>query len=194
MLAAGAEYIRRIQGSESDTVVTAVDVLMGKVPVGKNVVIIGGGATGCETADYLLGEAVKLKFTQVDGVRGELMFEKEVSGKPEHDVTIVEMLPEIATDMDEFNKHVMHILLPEKGAEILAGTMVEEIAPDGVHVIDRETKGKKLLKADTVILAGGLKPRTLELSDLHSDLAGDSEKPGRIADAVFSAYARTRRI
>ncbi|NCC67855.1 MAG: hypothetical protein EOM14_06620, partial [Clostridia bacterium] len=117
-----------------------------------------------------------------------------VSGEPDHKVTIVEMLPEIATDMDEFNKQVMHILLPEKGAKIMADTMVEEIVPGGVYVIDRKTGEKTLLMADTVILAGGLKPRTMDLSDFESDLAGDSEKPGRIADAIFSAYARARRL
>jgi 2,4-dienoyl-CoA reductase-like NADH-dependent reductase (Old Yellow Enzyme family)/pyruvate/2-oxoglutarate dehydrogenase complex dihydrolipoamide dehydrogenase (E3) component len=194
MLASGAEYVRRIKGSDRGSVVTAVDVLLGKVQTGKDVVIIGGGATGCETADWLCGDAVKLKFTQVDGVDGKLLFEKTVSGKPDHEVTIVEMLPDIATDMDEFNKQVMHILLPEKGAKIMADTMVEEIVPGGVYVIDRKTGEKTLLMADTVILAGGLKPRTMDLSDFESDLAGDSEKPGRIADAIFSAYARARRL
>ena len=194
MLAAGAEYVRRINGCDQSSVVTAIDVLMGKVPVGKNVVIIGGGATGCETADWLLGDAVELEFTKVDGVAGELLFEKRVNGELLHDITIVEMLPDFATDMDEFNRHVMHILLPEKGAKILAGTMVEEIIPEGVRVIDRKTGEKTLLKADTVILAGGLRPRAMDLSDFENDLAGDSEKPGRIADAIFSAYARMRRI
>ncbi|MEA4894986.1 MAG: NAD(P)/FAD-dependent oxidoreductase [Oscillospiraceae bacterium] len=194
MLTAGAEYVRRIKGCDQSSVVTAIDVLMNKTSVGEKIVIIGGGATGCETADWLLGDAVELKFTKVDGVAGELLFDKKVNGRPSHDVTIVEMLPDIATDMDEFNRHIMHILLPEKGAKILTGTMVEEIANGGVRVVDRKTGEKTMLKADTVILAGGLRPRTMDLSDFESDLAGDSEKPGRIADAVFSAYARTRRI
>jgi len=194
MLAAGAEYIRRIKGGERDTVVTAVEVLTGKVLVGKNAVIIGGGATGCETADYLLGDSVKLHFTKVDGVDGELLFEMEIYGEAEHTVTIIEMLPEIASDMDEFNKHIMHILLPEKGAKILTDTMVEEIGDDGVRVKNRITGEISHIEADTVILAGGLKPRTMELSGFKHDLSGDSEKPGRIADAVFSAYARTRRL
>ncbi|MEG1540500.1 MAG: NAD(P)/FAD-dependent oxidoreductase [Oscillospiraceae bacterium] len=194
MLASGAEYVRRIKGSEREAVVTAVDVLLGKKSVGKRVVIIGGGATGCETADYLLAEATKLHFTKVDGVDGKLMYEKTVTGEPEHEVTIVEMLPEIAGDMDDFNKRVMHILLPEKGVHVLAGTMVEEINDQGVRVIDRSSGKKTMIYADTVILAGGLKPNAMEVPGVFGDVAGDSEKPGRIADAIFSAYARTRRF
>jgi hypothetical protein len=48
---------------------------------------------------------------------------------------------------------------------------------------------EEVLKADTVILAAGLTPNEAIRS---ADAVGDNVKPGRIADATYSAYAAVR--
>ena len=51
---------------------TAIDALTAPEQVGQNVVIIGGGATGCESADFFAGERVELKWLGKEGVNGPL--------------------------------------------------------------------------------------------------------------------------
>lgn len=54
ILAAGSEEIvPHIPGIFRENVVTGQDVLRGTADVGDNVVVIGGGMVGCETAEYL---------------------------------------------------------------------------------------------------------------------------------------------
>ena len=57
IIATGAKA-RRIPIPGADTAVEAIDVLLGKVPVGEKVTVIGGGLTGCEIAYelYLQGK------------------------------------------------------------------------------------------------------------------------------------------
>ena len=60
VIATGAHYVApEIPGIDSADVVTAEDVLSGKVEPKGEVVILGGGGVGCETAQYLIGKGVK---------------------------------------------------------------------------------------------------------------------------------------
>lgn len=60
VIATGAHYVApAIPGIDSADVVTAEDVLSGKVEPKGEVVILGGGGVGCETAQYLIGKGVK---------------------------------------------------------------------------------------------------------------------------------------
>lgn len=188
----GAEYMRRICGSDSASVMTAVEALTEPEKVGEHVVIIGGGASGCESAEYFAGEGVELRWLGKEGVCGAMRYERivhpEAAGSRK--VTIVEMLPEVAGDMDEFNREVMRICLKEKGVQVLTGVRVQKITEDSVEIVTSSGENR-LLRADTVILAAGLAPR--QCVD-GADPVGDSVKPGRIGDATYSAYARAREI
>ena len=54
VLATGAKpIVPNIQGINNSNVVTYFDVLAGLVKTGTKVVVVGGGSTGCETAEYL---------------------------------------------------------------------------------------------------------------------------------------------
>lgn len=189
----GADYMRRIPGSDGAQVMTAVQALTEPEKVGRNIVIIGGGASGCESAEFFAGERVSLVWKGKDGVCGPMIYEKCIHEDipTEHEVTIVEMLPEVAGDMDEFNKEIMRITLPEKGVHLLTGVRVERIEAGKVIVSDKD--GQKELPADTVILAAGLMPNGCNAVP-HAPTAGDSMKPGRIGDATYSAYAAARNL
>ena len=101
------------------------------------------------------------------------------------------MLPQVASDMDEFNKELMRVALKEKNVRILAGARVERVLDGAVHLIDAQGQ-EQHLAADTVVLAAGLMPRQCAAAD--AEPAGDSVKPGRIGDATYSAYALARRL
>ena len=193
--AVGASYARFIPGSTGKNVITAIEALQEPSRVGRRVAIIGGGASGCETAEYFAGERVKIEFTGVDGINGPLLYRKteEPATEEDHEVTVIEMMPGYAQDMDEFNKAAMHVLLPEKGVKLLTGTRVLEINAEGVRVCLPGGE-EKLLEADTVILAAGLQTNTLpeSFAGIPVQWVGDCSKPGRIGDATYSAYAAMR--
>lgn len=195
--AVGASYARFIPGSTGKNVITAIEALQEPSRVGRRVAIIGGGASGCETAEYFAGERVKIEFTGVDGINGPLLYRKteEPATEKDREVTVIEMMPGYAQDMDEFNKAAMHVLLPEKGVTLLTGTRVLEINAEGVRVCLPEGE-EKLLEADTVILAAGLQTNTLPeaLAGIPVQWVGDCSKPGRIGDATYSAYATMREL
>lgn len=194
LAACGADYMRRIPGSDGAGVLTAVQALTRPESVGKNVVIIGGGASGCEAADYFAGEAVTLRWLGKEGVRGPMRYTRieEPAQESAHCVTVVEMLPEIAGDMDEFNREVMRITLREKGVCIRTGVRVLSIGGGEVRLADADGK-EAAVAADTVILAAGLAPHPCADGE-NAVCVGDAEKPGRIGDATYSAYAAARRI
>lgn len=197
VVAAGASYARRIPGSGGENVVTAVEALKHPELVGDNVVIIGGGATGCESAEYFSYRGTELRFKQVKGIDGELLYDKIIkeSGRKGRNVTLLEMMPEIASDMDEFNGKVIKIVLKENGVDVLTSMMVEEIREGSVAVKSVLSGEKKVISADTVILAGGLCPeKVITEREIPVYWIGDSNKPGRIADALYDAYALVKRL
>lgn len=195
--ATGASYARFIEGSTGENVLTAVQALNEPERVGKKIVIIGGGATGCETAEFFAGEHISLRFTGVDGIDGALLYETQVDEtKPvRHSITVVELMGGYAEDMDDFNRAVMHAALPEKGVHILTGTRIKCIRADGAVAISPDGS-ECFLPADTVILAAGLSANVPQEA-LHEKpllCVGDSAKPGRIGDATYSAYAAMREL
>jgi pyruvate/2-oxoglutarate dehydrogenase complex dihydrolipoamide dehydrogenase (E3) component len=123
--------IPHIPGIDRQNVVTAHDVLNGKVDTGHNVIIVGGGLIGSETADHLANHGKK--------------------------VTIVEMLPEIAKDEEANVRYFLLKDLKEKDVAIYTNAVVKEIVDDGV-IAELAGKVEKIGPADTIVIAVGVKP------------------------------------
>ena len=92
------------------------------------VVVIGGGIVGCETAEYLAAE----------GLKG---------------ITIVEMLPDIAEGMEKTAQLLLQKRLKEYGVSVLTEAKVERITGEAVVL-----EGGKEIKADAVVIAVGRIP------------------------------------
>lgn len=153
-----------IPGINGKNVVTANDVLMEKVKVGKKVVVAGGGQVGTETADFVAEKGLA------------------------ESVTIVEMLPQIAVDMDLMNRAYILQKVREYGVKLLTNMKMESITGTGVIVIDRE-RNIQTIEADTVVLAMGYVPRNSLAEELKGKVPelhviGDCVKPRRIIDAI----------
>jgi len=152
-------------------VVTAVDLLLGRKEVGETVVVAGGGMIGCELGVYL-------------GQRGK-------------QVTVIEMLGDIATNMGRSGRMQLLEMLGEADVKVLTNTKLLEIIEEGAIV---ESNGaKRILKANSVVLALGLKPETAlseELRDRVSELytVGDCVEPRRLINAIWEAYRTARLI
>lgn len=191
IFACGAEYAKRIQGSEGKNVFTAKFALNHPELVGDKVVIIGGGASGCETAEFFGTGKYEIDIKCVNDFKGGFIFDKKLNENASYrKVTVVEMLDDICTDMDIYNKMMMKLNLKENDIDIMTSTRVEEIKNGYVTVMNMKNSRKLTLEADTVILAGGLVPSVVEEMPENAEIhfVGDCNKPGRIIDAVLSGY------
>jgi len=162
-----------IPGIDRPHVVTAIDALRDRrIVKGKQVVVIGGGDVGCETACHLAD-----------------------AGKQ---VTIVEMLPELMADQCINNvKMAMYRLLADKGVTVFTNNRVTQIDEKTVEV--KGPEGGRTLPADAVVIATGVEPdeiqrETLRLGCAEVHMVGDCAQLGRIRQAVIQGDLAGRLI
>ena len=197
IVACGGAYARRIPGCENRNVLTAVEALLNPERVGERVVVIGGGATGSEVAEWFARRRYETTCLGASGLQtGELDFEvREVPGVVNREVSIVEMLPEICNDMDQFTKPILQFRLKQNGVRVLCHTKVAEVDESGVYVEGMADGKKEFLPADTVILAGGLLPSEVDAGAGCPIIpTGDMSRAGTIANAVYSSYIAARSL
>jgi 2,4-dienoyl-CoA reductase-like NADH-dependent reductase (Old Yellow Enzyme family)/thioredoxin reductase len=154
-----------IPGADKPSVLHARDVLDGK-ETGVKVAIIGGGLVGCETAEFL-----------------------QKQGKQ---ITIIEMLDEIAGKMVYAQKTILEARLKAAGVNIITGVRCKNIT-DGGLVVTTKTGEEMQIYADSIIISVGDRPNKSierELRGLVSEIytAGDCVKPEGIAEAVAAGY------
>ncbi|MBQ1506278.1 MAG: FAD-dependent oxidoreductase [Erysipelotrichales bacterium] len=149
--------------------VTAENVLAGKAEVKGDVVVVGGGVTGLETAETLA---------------------------PEHKVTVVEMLNKIGGTL--YPSIVMHLAqeIMKNGGTIAKGKILTEVGSNGVKVKDAATGEESFIEAETVVLAMGVRSNRSYAEEFRKEFGdkliyvGDTAKPGQIYDALHSAHDR----
>ena len=137
-----------------------------KDEVGEDIVVIGGGQVGCETA---------LHFAMDKGKK----------------VTIVEMQDVIAKDAS-FTHRVPLVEHLDEYTTYLTSTTCTKVTPDAVIVVDKDGN-ENSIPADTVIVAVGMKANTDEAESFLNSavelyLVGDCIKPATVHEAVTSAY------
>jgi 2-enoate reductase len=169
--------IPNIPGVDKDIAINAVDLLLKKPEIGKEVVIVGGNMIGCEVALHL--------------------------GRQGKSVTIVECLDDIMRDMVWMN--ALDIRRRFNGLEsdridvkVMTNTEAIEIVDDGLVVIEKGGE-RKTIKAAKVVLAVGMVSNGNDLAEVLEDKVaevysiGDCTTPGKVIDAVWAGY-RTARI
>jgi len=141
IVATGAQpLIPDIKGADKPNVVTAHDVLRSKKTPAEmaKVVVIGGGLVGCETADYI-------------AERGDFLW------NPRREVTILEMLPDIAMDAIAGPRSFLIKRLREDDVKWITSATVKEVVDDGV-IYEIDGREESIHGIDTIILAVGAKP------------------------------------
>lgn len=156
-----------VPGGDKPTVVTGTEVLLGQKKPGDEVVVIGGGTVGSETALYI-AEELKKK------------------------VTIVEMLDDILIGHELMNKAVLKDRLQAAGVTIHTGWILREIRDRGVVCEDKSWQMQKI-PADTVALCTGLEERkdaAIEFRGLAPEVytIGDCVQARRIYNAFEDAW------
>lgn len=170
IIATGAAAVkpRSIPGVDGANVFTTTQILSGeKALKDKNVVIIGSGMTGLETAELLTQNKNK--------------------------VTIVEMADKIAPGT--WFQHLDDAIpkLDKFGTEYMTSAKLSSIDEKGVVIEDLKNKTSAHYDFDAVVLSLGARP----VNDLKKEfegefdnlyVIGDADKIGRIADATRAAY------
>ena len=125
IVATGARpLIPPIKGTQDYPVRTAHDFLRGKIVIPRGrVCVLGGGAVACETAEVLLENARPNSFT-----RG---FEASIG---DVEVTMVEMLPQLLTNVCAPNRTPMVRKLKSKGVDINVNSKILEVTDHDVKV------------------------------------------------------------
>jgi len=144
------------------------DIITGKqqMPHKQNVAIVGGGIVACEVAGMLI--------------------------ENENTVTIIEMLPSVAMNMEGTNREEMLEKLMTRNLSIKTNSIVTEITQQSVkYKIDcREEE----ILADMVLISVGQKPAYIELYNQIVDAGykirriGDVKRPSKILDAVNQGF------
>lgn len=183
-----------IPGVEGDHVVQAWDVLSGIETVGKKVVIIGGGAVGCETALYLGQKGTidpeTFHFLAVNGAETweKLMF---LATRGIKDITVVEMQKALGADIGMSTRWTILQEMKRYGIKSVTGVTALRINNQGVLI--KRGDQEELLTADTVVLAAGSRPDS-ELCEQIKEkvkevyLIGDAVMPRKALDAVHQGY------
>ena len=171
IIAAGSRYIEHdIKGAQN--AVFADEALLCPEKLGENVVVIGGGLIGTETA---------------------LMLAQEYSKK----VTILEMLNDIARDHEPGSKEALVYYLDKAGVQVLCGYKVDSI--DSQQVACSSGSDAKCIKSDSVVIATGLRSRNETAEELSgiadkTFVIGDCKQARRIFDAFHDAWKAAKRI
>jgi len=134
-----------------------------QLPMGKKVVVIGGGLIGLEVASKL-----------VDG---------------NNQVVIVEMLDEIARGMEMIEKAMTVKKLKTKNAEIFVNHKVMEVHNDLVF-IEGENGMKTIEGVDKIVVATGMKSYVPfdKISTTPVYFVGDAKQVGKAQEAIHDAY------
>lgn len=119
-----------IEGINGPRVTTAQEILDGNVNPGAKVLVIGGGMTGVETADFM-------------GEHGKA-------------VTILEMREDIALDEMPTPRAFMMPRLAERGIQKIVNATVKKFNEDGV-IYEQYGEQKSIGGFDTIVLAMGVK-------------------------------------
>lgn len=131
IVAIGAKpLIPPIPGIDNKSVVLASSVLDGTAQVGKKVVVCGGGQVGVEVADFIAERGLS------------------------DDITIIEMLYDVALDMDFMNRIYLMQKLYQYGVKIICNTKIQEFKEGSVVGIDKNWQLSEY-PADTCVLALG---------------------------------------
>jgi len=139
--------------------------------IGKNVVILGGGMVGCETAEFL-------------AQRGR-------------SVTIIEMLKDVALDVNPFVRKVLLSRLRELKISLVANTKVIQMGED--HLIAVTNGEERTFRGDSFVIAMGLEADRAGNASWGKKFSGyfeigDCLKPRKLIEAIHEGFAIGQKV
>jgi pyruvate/2-oxoglutarate dehydrogenase complex dihydrolipoamide dehydrogenase (E3) component len=167
VIAAGSRPIKPpIPGIDGANAVSVNSLYLDGIELGSEVVVLGGGLTGCECALHLTQE-----------------------GKTVH---LVEMRQELAPDANMRHRPILLKELEDAKIDVNLGVSGKEITPEGLIVVDADGN-ETLIKGNDVVYAVGQRSCTNEVAALRDGapwvrVIGDAVRPANITTAIYEAY------
>ena len=150
-----------IKGAERT--IEAVDYLLGNAEVGEDVVVVGGGLTGCEIAYdlYLKGK------------------------KP----VIIEMQDDLITTPGVClaNTSYLRDFFKTNKVPVHLETKTKEINDGSIVIINKDGE-ETSIPADSVILSVGYNPAPIAKKSKHVHIIGDASKVGNLRTVIWQAW------
>ena len=163
-----------VAGLDGEAVVTADDLLAGRRRLSGRVLVLGGGLTGCEAADYLAASDCR--------------------------VELLEMGDRLAGGLNKSRRRFLLRRLAQSGVTVRLLTRAEVVEQDGVRVCSGDYR-YTIAGIDGVVVATGRAPldrlsqRVRELSPKTRVLViGDAERPGLAIDAICQGARAAARV
>lgn len=176
ILATGSEPVTlTFDGSNDEKVISCLDAILGKKPVGQKVVVVGGGQVGCEIAMEYANEGKK--------------------------VTIVEMLDGILSSgasVPFINSMAIHDILAHDEVTVLTGSRLTAVDVTGA-TISKKDSSTLHIEADTIVISSGFKSmpsfaKELIGSGIEFYVVGDGRKVGDVKTTSHDAFEIARFI
>ncbi|MFX1312986.1 MAG: FAD-dependent oxidoreductase, partial [Promethearchaeota archaeon] len=190
-----------INGSNGSNICIADDALNGDYPIGKNVVVIGGGATGIETAIWAaeLGSisneiAHFLSFYNL--IDRDEMFSKWLKGN--RNVTIIEALPKLATNVGRTTRGFLIGITQKLGINVITNANITQIKGNNIEFTTKSERGEEthtFKDIDTFILATGVRSNRdlfekvkITNPSFKMFMIGDGKEPRTFMEAIHEGF------
>lgn len=171
----GTQIVPNLPGVEKALLANDVLAKYGQVP-GKNVIVVGGGLTGLETAQTI------------------------AANSSETSVKVIEMTDVIGKGVFNFNVTKTLWALKELGVEVMKKVRLEKINDGSISITRTDSGTEGEIPCDTVVLAMGLYPdhKLRDLMEKYFDnvieLGEARMAPGKIMLSVRDGYDRARTL
>ena len=165
-----------IEGLKWVKVFHASEILVKKIPVGDQIVIIGGGGVGLETADFLASKRKK--------------------------VTVIEQLPEVGCDLEGSTKKALMARLTRKKVRILTSATVHKVEIKKIFV-QWNGNENEIPFDEPLIIATGVEAnlelykslkKDEELKNIDTHVIGDAISPRLLREAIFEGYGTSKNL
>jgi 2,4-dienoyl-CoA reductase (NADPH2) len=161
----------QIPGQDLPNVLSYIDVLRDKAPVGDRVAVIGAGGIGFDVCEFLVEgdksptedlELWKKEWGVADPehTRGGLALSGPQPLPPARTVTLLQRKAQkLGKGLGKTTGWIHRATLKMKGVKMIGGVNYEKITPEGLHISTGEAReNPRLLEVDTIILCAGQLP------------------------------------
>ena len=159
-----------IPGQDGSNVLSYIDVLRGKAPVGKRVAVIGAGGIGFDVAEFLVTDDSPTDDLQAwltewgvadpQDVRGGVAAAGPQPEPPVREVTMLQRKAQkLGKNLGKTTGWIHRAALQMKNVKMIGGVNYERIDADGLHVSYGEAReNPTLIVVDTIVLCAGQVP------------------------------------
>ena len=186
----------RIPGQDRPAVLTYIDVLRGRKPVGNSVAIIGAGGIGFDVAEFLASDAesttedlsawlAEWGVVDPETARGGVVQAPPV--RAQRQIYLLQRSDgKPGAGLGKTTGWIHRANLKKAGVLTVGGVSYEEITTDGLKVRYKADDSAELLSVDTIVLCAGQEPRRelyeqlIEVDGTHVHVIGGAHEASEL--------------